>query len=118
MMHDLKKRFLGEFEKGTSIVAIGRTLGKDASTLWRWRQADPVFRRAVEELKEFVDELRVQMVEDAVFERIIRGEASAAEAIFWLKNRAPERWRDRVNVAQEGKVSIDALRKIFGYNEG
>jgi hypothetical protein len=51
-------------------------------------------RAAVEES----DTVRVALVEDAYFARLFSGKASAAELIFFLKNRAPERWRDKVDV--------------------
>jgi hypothetical protein len=53
---------------------------------------------------------RTLIVEDALFQNALKGNITAQ--IFWLKNRAPDRWQDRVeNKIIEEKVNVDDLKK-------
>lgn len=91
-----KSEFLAAFGEGTiALQEATRRIGYSVSAVWRWRQADPEFDRAVTEAQAHADNVRVGLVEDSVFRRIIAGEASPAETIFFLKNRGFPRWRDR-----------------------
>lgn len=93
----LKSRFVEEFRTGrVSRQKAAEMIGVGATQVWRWRQADPAFEEAVKEAEQESDRHRVGMVEDSMFARIVAGKASPAETIFFLKNRAPDRWRDRV----------------------
>jgi hypothetical protein len=83
----------------------------------RMRRRDAEFDRAMLALIEAVDELRYINVEDTTYKRIIKGEASAQEVIFWLKNRAPHRWKDKVQtevVDKEGRalIPLGVIREI------
>lgn len=90
----LKKQFVAALEKGTnSMRAIARWLGYDQSTVWHWRQADAEFDKAVFKAQTTADGLRVTMVEDSLFKRLVSGKATGLELVFFLANRAPHRWR-------------------------
>ncbi len=89
----------------------------DASTIYRWRKADLEFDRQVEEAREEADELVATEAEENLAARVIRGEASGTEVIFFLKNRAPRRWRDRHEfTGAEGTplLPVETLQKILG----
>lgn len=95
-LQENKKRFLDALKEGTVAVReAARRAGVDPATIWRWRQQDSEFHAAVDEATEDADRVRVSMVEDSLFARVVGGRASAAETIFFLVNRAPDRWRQR-----------------------
>lgn len=35
-------------------------------------------------------------------------------AIFWLKNRQPQKWRDKQEIEQTGNITLQVTRKIIG----
>ena len=47
---------------------------------------------------------RVDAVEDAQFNRLIKGEASPAEYIFYLCNRRKDKWQNNYRVEHSGKI--------------
>ena len=62
--------------------------------------------------------MRAQIVEDMTFRRIVRGEASASLITFWLKNRAPNRWKDRAQrelagISEQSQVTLEVIRSII-----
>ena len=100
MIGDLKKDFIEELK--SEVRSISDAASQiDKSTIHRWRKNDPEFDQKVREAKEHQKDMRVEKVEDAVFSRIMSGDAAASETIFWLKNNAD--WEDdpRVQVNQQ-----------------
>ncbi len=57
--------------------------GINPSTVWRWRQQDPVFDAAVVDARGLRDDIQSAMAEDALFARCLRPQASPAETIFF-----------------------------------
>ena len=86
-----------------SLTKAAHELDVDAVTLWRWRQTDEAFDRAVNEAVEDAEPRRVQMVEDALYVRCLKGKASAAEVIFYLINRGGGRWKHVQRYEHTGK---------------
>ena len=103
---------------GLTEQEIADELGINRSTLTRWKQRYPDHTEALNQSRNFVDSL----VEDALLKRalgyeyeetkmIITGEGNAQRRrverttktmapdvtaqIFWLKNRQPDKWRDK-----------------------
>lgn len=115
-------------EKGATDREVADYLGVAESTLYRWRWSYPEFREALKISKEFADD-RVEMALyrkatgykfDAVKIQVCEGviqktpyvehvPPDTTAAIFWLKNRRKDRWRDRTDVSfPEGlKVKIE-----------
>lgn len=86
--------FLEDYAQGDlTLAGAAEKAGVSTSTVWRWRVADPEFDAKVKIVLTDLDGLRVQLVEDSLFQRLEKGTASAAEVIFFLCNRAPGRWR-------------------------
>jgi hypothetical protein len=101
---EMKVNFLEAYrglETGGPITKLmaARSVGVGTGAIYRWQQEDPDFDDAVKKLQVEIDNIRTTMVEESMFDRIVAGDASAAECIFWLKNRAPDRWRDRKDVS-------------------
>ena len=110
----LKAQFLELFAEGSNAIrAVSAKLGVGVVTIWRWRKQDPAFHEAMTEAQVDADAVRVALAEDSLFNRIVSGTASAAETIFFLKNRAPKRWRDmrekRIDHSGEITTNVRAL---------
>jgi DNA-binding XRE family transcriptional regulator len=73
-------------------------LGVSRSTFSRWKVGNSNFMEALKLGKDVID----NMVEDALFKKALGGDTVAC--IFWLKNRRPDRWRDRHEL--DGDISI------------
>lgn len=104
---------------------IAAELGIAISTFYKWRKAHPEFAEALDAGKDIPDE----KVEQALYKRAIgyeyeetkikdtiKGEETThstlqmapdtTACIFWLKNRRPERWRDKHDVEHGGNVTV------------
>lgn len=107
----------------------------DTRTIYAWRNTHPEFSQAVIAGKEGADD-RVERAfynravgytfeSEKVFQfqgEIVRADTrehvppDAGAALNWLKNRRPEKWRDKQVVEHDGKVQVgadDALTRIF-----
>lgn len=101
-----KEAFLTSLEKGTSITEACEYAGVSRMTIWRWRKKYKGFdRRATE-----IIDSRTQSVEDALFSNALKGNVTAQ--IFWLKNRAKDRWSDRTTHEVEVELTFANLMKI------
>lgn len=78
--------------------------GYDQATIWRWRQSDEAFDRAMIEAQASADAIRLSMVEDATFRKLIDPATplNAGITAYWLGNRSKGRWRDVRSVVHEG----------------
>lgn len=68
-------------------------VGWSARTIRQWAHDDPEFGRARAAAQTAQRRIRVGLVEDSLFVRILRGQASAACEIFWLKANGGPRWK-------------------------
>lgn len=124
-----KARFLELYGDGfTAMSAATQEVGVTRMTLWRWRQDDPDFNVEVEEAIAAADRIRLMAVEDSMFQRIIGGDATGAETIFWLINRSDGRWKDVRRVVHSGRIfhgvmgavaslSVHEVERIMGLSE-
>src|SRR3989304_852539 len=96
MNANLKKKatetIVSSLSKGSSLVKACKGADVDVSTFWRWRQAS----KELESKVETILESRIQIVEDALFANAAKGNVTAQ--IFFLQNRAPNRWQDKRNI--------------------
>lgn len=119
---------------------IAKHIGIHRSTFYRWRQRYPELQKAAESGKRLFDEkveealhkralgydLDVERIEEGEndkgpFKKTIRyknhipGDVTAQ--IFWLKNRQPDKWRDKQEHKIEGHLDLsnigDTLAKIL-----
>jgi len=114
---------------GLTEVEIAAELGVNPSTFTRWKQRYPELVEALKESRNFVDSL----VEDSLLKRALGYEYEEVKLIasqdgktrrvektkkvvlpdvtaqiFWLKNRQPDRWRDK----PQPDASDDPLKAI------
>src|SRR5690242_5129344 len=118
----------GYLEQARKLAALGATevemadfFGVSHKTFTRWKVSRPDFCRALKKAKHVADaRVERRLYERAVgysveIEKIVcwRGKVirvktielyppDVTACIFWLKNRQPARWRDKVDPAQAG----------------
>ena len=80
--------------QGYSTTALAGHLGVSRSTLYLWMEEHPEFSDAV---KEGMAASAIWW-EDCLRDNASKGEGNATAAIFGLKNRASDDWRDKRDV--------------------
>lgn len=118
--------------QGLTDEQMAKELEITTATLYTWYNKHKDFLEAKKRGKEHPDDL----VEAAVFKKATgyryteestsrdgivslekQAHADTTAAIFWLKNRRPEKWRDKQEIAHTiNKEAIDELKDI--YEEG
>lgn len=83
-----KEAFLLSLEGGASITDSCEAAQVSRATIWRWRKRSKGFNNKTLAI---IDS-RTQSVEDALYATALKGNVIAQ--IFWLKNRASDRWKD------------------------
>jgi len=126
--------FAVEYMARTGLIdtQMAEAFGIAESTFHKWKQAHPLFAKAIAKGKEEPDAL----VEASLFQRAngysheeahvmqYQGEPVVVEAIkhyppdvvaciFWLKNRRPDRWRDKQEVLNTYDDSVKELAKAI-----
>lgn len=81
-------------------------MGINRATLYDWKVKFSDISDALKKGKEVVD----YKVENALLEKALSGDTTAQ--IFWLKNRRPDKWRDRP-VADGESDAMDKLDNIL-----
>lgn len=123
-------------EGGLINKQIAQKIGINVATLYEWQDRFPEFADAIKKGKKLIDE----QVENAllkraigyryeeetwgknhngemvIVKRVVKSQAPDVTAqVFWLKNRQPERWRERVEIKNEHEgtiiVEMGALEK-------
>ena len=91
---------------GLTDEQIAHNMGIATSTLYDWKKKYPEISEALKKGKEVVD----IEVENALLKSALEGNITAQ--IFWLKNRKPNRWREKQSIEHTGEVSTK-LSDIF-----
>lgn len=77
--------------QGLYIKDIAAMMGVCVTTVYDWMNKNPDIAAAIKKGRD----KSIDMVENALFQSAINGNVTAM--IFYLKNRAPERYKDRVD---------------------
>ncbi len=102
-----------------TVVEVAREVGVVVSRFYEWQQLDEEFEKEWLTLQAEKDRVRVTIVEDNLFKRAAQeAKINPAESIFFLKNRAPQRWRDKVEREITGKdgtplIPVEAMRALL-----
>lgn len=120
----LSVKILELVEAGKTDAQIAQIIGISRKTFVNWKSAQPDFLLALKVSKQAADEL----VEASLFHRAVGYKHKATKimatqwggvikedyieqyppdttaAIFWLKNRQPDKWRDKTEVEHSGKI--------------
>lgn len=90
---------------GLTDEQIARNMGINPATLYEWKKKYPKIAESLKRSKDVAD----RQVENALFKNAISGNITAQ--IFWLKNRKPDKWRDKQEY--EDRTAIDKLDGIL-----
>ena len=110
----------GWARSGLTDEQIAENMGITARTLYRWKNTEDRICQVLKKNKEIAD----FKVENALYESALGGNVTAM--IFWLKNRKPDKWRDKVSadaaVKFEDDGFVDAMKetakKVFEEHPG
>lgn len=98
---------------GLTDEQIAHNMGIVTSTLYDWKKKYSEISEALKKGKEVVD----IEVENALLKSALEGNITAQ--IFWLKNRKPNRWREKQNLDVVADISnpfkelsIEELKKL------
>lgn len=134
----LVERLLEMATKGATDAQLAKAAGVSITTLKNWKAAHPDFLAALKEAKNLADDLveaslymratgyshpaiKIFCSQGAVITEkyIERYPPDVTACIFWLKNRQPERWREKQlgkNEGQEEKspqmLLLEAMEKM------
>lgn len=85
---------------GLTDEQISNNIGISRSTLAEWKKKYEDISDTLKKGKEVVD----YQVENALLDNALNGDTTAQ--IFWLKNRRPDKWRDKRDVEHSGGLSV------------
>lgn len=119
-------------ELGATDIELGDFFEVDRVTIWRWSQENEEFCNALKAGKAAADE----RVERSLYARAIGYTHDAVKifnasgeplvvpyrehvapdttaAIFWLKNRRPDEWRDKTQQEHSGSVEVTSITRTI-----
>lgn len=110
---------------GYSVMAFAGSIRVSRSTVYKWAEGNPSFSDALKAAQAAA----AQWWEDRLRQVAATGEGNAAAAIFALKNRASDEWREKQEVEHRGQMAVShtldttqlseaALREIAGLKGG
>lgn len=85
---------------GLTDEQIAQKIGISSTTFYRWQQEHREIREALKRGKAPVD----FEVENALLNKARSGDITAI--IFWLKNRRPDKWRDKPESVKEEQEPV------------
>lgn len=94
---------------GLTDEQLAEKMGIGVATLYRWKNEHREIQEALKKGKEVVD----YKVENALLTAALQGNTTAQ--IFWLKNRRPDKWRDKpldVNGPDDTEEEDDLSRSL------
>lgn len=116
--------------KGFTNLELAEFFKVDEKTIYNWQDKNPSFFQALKENKDLHDnEVEASLAKSAkgfmrTVEKIDRfgGVIAVQEEvppnptslIFWLKNRRPEKWRDKQEIEHSGEVKTAVLELASG----
>ena len=93
---------------GLTDEQIAHNCGISTATLYNWKNKHIEIFEALKKGKEVVD----YQVENALLKKALVGDTTAQ--IFWLKNRRPDKWRDKQEVKAEiGDNLAEAIEQAW-----
>jgi hypothetical protein len=91
---------------GLTDAQIAHNIGINVKTLYAWKKEHSNICNALKKGKEVVD----FAVENALLKKALAGDTTAM--IFWLKNRKPDKWRDRHEMQMDGAVPVTIIDDV------
>lgn len=98
----------GWAREGLTDEQIANNLAISIDTFYKYKKKYPEFSESLKRGKEIVD----YEVENALLQNALNGNITAQ--IFWLKNRKPRQWKDKVNIEDESnKETLEKLDEVL-----
>ena len=98
---------------GATDEEVAQRLGISRSTFCEYKNGFSEFSDTLKETKEIVD----SQVENALLQNALKGNITAQ--IFWLKNRRPDKWREKLSPDKENdRLKIVVENKLENLSEG
>ena len=91
---------------GLTDEQIAKNIGITVSTFYEWKKKYSEISESLKKGKEVVD----YEVENALLSSALGGNTTAQ--IFWLKNRRPDKWRDKQK-EETDKTALDKIDSIL-----
>lgn len=91
-------RVVGFVSRATEIIGVDRT------TPYLWKKDDPSFREAWIEAKSQAKKDRIEILEEAAFERAVSKSDYLAK--FLLQSEDPDKYRERKEIEHKGSLLI------------
>ena len=91
---------------GLSNEQMAHNMGINEKTFYEWIKRFPQISKAVKKGKEVID----YAVENALLKKAISGDVTAM--IFWLKNRKPKQWNEKIEQVIKGELGIKIIDDI------
>lgn len=100
---------------------VAKIIGVNPSTIFRWKKLDLEFCMAVNQMKQEANEMVVGSLfksavgydyeestetKEGTFTHTKHAKPDVRAIQFWLKNRQPKRWKDRVELTHEAGTSL------------
>ena len=105
--NDIKDKLIlveGWARDGLTDEQIANNLGISIQTFYTYKKEHLEFFESLKKGKEVID----YEVENALLQNALNGNITAQ--IFWLKNRKPKQWKDKVDI--EGEANKETLNKL------
>lgn len=92
---------------GLTNEQIAENLGINQDTFYNYKKKYPEFSETLKKGKEIID----YQVENALLKSALEGNVTAQ--IYWLKNRKPNKWKDKVEIDNENKQMLEKLDEVL-----
>jgi hypothetical protein len=92
---------------GLTDEQIAYNMGINPATLYTYKKKYDKIDKSLKKGKEVVDYL----VENALLKQALEGNTTAQ--IFWLKNRRPDKWRDKQQIEHSGNIDVVDRQKLI-----
>lgn len=92
---------------GLTDEQIANNLGISKDTFYQYKKKYPDFSDSLKKGKEYID----YEVENALLKSALSGNTTAQ--IFWLKNRKPDKWKDKIDTNKDTQDVIERLDKLL-----
>ena len=88
---------------GLTDEQIANNLNISTTTFYEYKNKYPEFSESLKKGKDYID----YEVENALLKNALEGNITAQ--IYWLKNRRPKKWRDKIEIEDKDLSKVEEL---------
>ena len=88
---------------GLTDEQIANNLNISTTTFYEYKSKYPEFSESLKKGKDYID----YEVENALLKNALEGNITAQ--IYWLKNRRPKKWRDKIEIEDKDLSKVEEL---------